>query len=367
MADRPLRVLHIASTSAIGGAEQMILQLLRYADPSRVQPDVLTLMGPGHLTLLAMQAGVQGTNWALDRLSDPRLLRRMRRFLEAGHYDIVHTYGLRAELLTRWVAYGLRVPVISGLHSIDPWRRWPHVWLDRLTADGVTAWVAVAEAVKRSRVEREKFPPHRIHVVYNGIPDRAPPDAEARAKARRRLKLDPAAPVLAVVANLREAKGYPDLIEAVAGLRRERPDLVCLCAGRDDSDGMIPAMAEARGLGGAMRWLGYVNDTDELLAAADVAVLASHWEGCPVNVIEAMRAGRPTVATAVGGIPELIEHGRHGLLVPPRDPAALQAAIEKVLADPAAAATLGAAARQRFLEQFTIGRMVDELTRIYER
>ncbi len=367
MCPPPLRVLQIASTSAIGGAEQMIMHYIRHADPARVTPEVLSLMGPGHLTLLAMQAGVKATNWALPRLANPLLLRRMRHFMRAGHFNLVHCYGLRAELLARWVAHGLGMPLISGVHSIDAHRRRHHVWLDRMTADGVTAWVAVCEAARQARIAREGVPPDRIHVVPNGIPDLPPPDAEARARERARLGLNPTAPVLVVIANLRAAKGYPDLIEAIARLRQERPDLVCLCAGRDDEGGRNQRLAEARGVAPAMRFLGYVGEPQGLLAAADALVLASHWEGSPVTILEAMRARRAIVATAVGGVPELIEDGRHGLLVAAHQPEALAAAIGRLLAEPGLGARLGEAARERFLEQFTVGRMVERMSEIYER
>ena len=114
-------------------------------------------------------------------------------------------------------------------------------------------------------------------------------------------------PVLAVVGNLRAAKGYPDLIEAMTALKERFPEIVCLCAGRDDSAGAIPAQAQARGVDGRMRWLGFVEEAQSVLAAADLAVISSHWEGCPVNLLEAMRAGMASVATRVGGIPELLD------------------------------------------------------------
>ncbi|HPK02767.1 MAG TPA: glycosyltransferase family 4 protein [Candidatus Sumerlaeota bacterium] len=366
MPARPLRVLQVTSTSLMGGAEQMVMHLVRHADPARIQPDVLTLMGPGDLAVLAMQAGVESHNWALRRMADPRLLRRMQLFLRAGRYDLVHTYGLRADLATRWVANGMQLPLISSISSVDPWRRRPHVWLDRLTADGVSAWVAVAEAARQSRIRREGFPPERIHVVYNGIPDRPPPDDAARRRARALLQLEADAPVLGAIGNLRPAKGYPDLFAALARLRTNWPGLTCVVAGRDDSGGELPRQARDHGLEATIRWQGFMADCAPVLAAADVFVISSHWEGCPVNLLEAMRAGKAIVATAVGGIPEMIEHGRDGLLVPPGRSDLLAADIGRLLADPDLRAELGGAARRRFEERFTVERMVRELTEIYE-
>lgn len=367
MPHRPLRILQIASTSQMGGAEHMILQLVRHADPARLKVDVLALMGTGPLPALATQAGAVGTGWGVRRIADPRLPFRMRRFLKENRFDLVHCYGLRAELLTRWPARSLGIPVISSISSPDPWRKWPHVMLDRLTAGGVTAWISVCEAGRQTRIRRERFPADRIHVVLNGIPDEPPPDAAARAQARERWSLPDETPVLAMIANLRAAKGYPDLIEALAVLRRRFPGVICLCAGRDDSAGAIPALARERGVDSNMRFLGFVTDPAAVLAAADLSVLSSHWEGCPINLLEAMRAGQAAVATRVGGIPELIEDGREGLLVPPREPGQLAAALASLLEDPARRRAMGQAARERFLNLFTVEKMVDQLTEIYER
>ena len=380
----PLRVLQLTSTSLMGGTEQMVLQLVQHADPARMKVEVLSLMGPGDLTRRAAALGTRAVNWGLARLADPRLPLRVRRFLREGRYDVVHCYGLRAELLTRPVARRAGAVCISSISSPDPWRRWHHTLLDRLTSGGVTFWIAVCDAARRTRISREQFPTERMMVVYNGLPDAPPPGEAERRAARARLGLasgpsgapgPPGPPVLAVVGNLREAKGYPDLIEAMALLVKEHPAIVCLCAGRDDSGGAIPALAEGRGLSRALRWLGFVDGVDEvdgvdkmdrIYAAADVVVSASHWEGCPINILEAMRAARPIVATRVGGVPELIDDRREGLLVPAREPAALAKAISSLLAAPDECAALGAAARARFLRQFTVERMVAEHTRIYE-
>lgn len=366
MSNQPLRVLQIASTSQMGGAEQMIMHLVRNADPQRLELEVLALMGEGPLPGLAVAAGARAKSWGVRRIWDPRLLLRMRQFLHLGCYDIVHCYGLRAELLTRWVAHGLGVPVISSISSPDPWRKWRHVMLDRLTADGVTAWVAVCEAGRQTRIEREKFPAERIHVVLNGIPDLPPPEEPTRREARKKWQVPEEAPVLSMLANLRAAKGYPDLIEAMVLLKEKYPNVICLCAGRDDSEGAIPALARERGVEGNMRWLGFVTDAQSVLDASDLAVLSSHWEGCPVNLLEAMRAGMASVSTRVGGIPELVESGVQGLLVAPRQPAELAGAIGTLLDDPEGRRRMGLAARARFLERFTVQKMVDELTRIYE-
>jgi glycosyltransferase involved in cell wall biosynthesis len=358
----------IASTSELGGAEQSILNVARHADPARLAPSVLTLMGRGPTATLAHQAGVESVNWALRRTIDPRLWRRMQLFLRRGNYDLVQTFGLRADLLARWVAHGMGLKLISSIRSVDAWRRRRHVWLDRLTADGVTAWISNSEAGKRARVEREGVPADRIFVVRGGIPDRPPADEAARRRARAKLRIgEGEGPVLAVVANLTRAKGHGDLIEAVASLRVSWPRLACLCAGRDDASGRFQAAAESAGVGEAMRWLGFLDDPGPVYDAADLAVLPSHWEGLPHASIEALRAGLPSVATDVGGVGEVVRHEREGLLCPSKQPQALAEAIGRALQDEEARKTWGAAARRRYEESFRVEKMVNELSGVYER
>jgi glycosyltransferase involved in cell wall biosynthesis len=364
----PLRVLQLTSTSKIGGAETMVLHLLRHADPARLQVEVLSLMGPGDLTARAREAGAWADNWGLVSLANPRLPARMRALLIERNYDVIHGYGLRADLITRWVALGLKIPYISSISSIDPWRKKQHVLLDRWTAEGVACWIAVCEAARQSRITRERFPAQRIFTVLNGIPDLAPPTADETRAARERFGITAeAGPVLSMVANLREAKGYPDLLAALEIVKREFPNFVCLCAGSDESHGAIPALAARHGVEANVRWLGFVTDPQSVLAAGDIAVLSSHWEGCPVNLIEAMRAARPSVATHVGGIPELIDSGAEGLLVPVKNPPELASALLRLMREPALRQRLGTQARTRYERQFRVERMVDQLTALYTR
>src|SRR5262245_45507685 len=118
----PIRVLQLTSTSKLGGAETMVLHLLGSMDPARVKIEVLSLMGPGNWTRRAQAAGAFAENWALHSLAHPQLSVRMRQFLIERQYDLIHGYGLRADLVARWVAHGLRLPYISSISSIDPWR-----------------------------------------------------------------------------------------------------------------------------------------------------------------------------------------------------------------------------------------------------
>lgn len=344
-----------------------MLNVVRHADPARLVPYLLSLEGQGPLARLAEQAGTRAHNWAVRSALDPRLLRRTYQYLHRHAFDMVQPYGLRAELLVRGTARAVGTPVVSSIVSIDPHRGGAAIALDRATMDGVTAWLSTSRAAAALKIAREGVPACRTFVVPTGIPDRPVADELARARARRRFGVaEGEGPVLAIVANVRPAKGYPDLIAAIARLAVARPRIMLLAAGRDDSGGDVPRLAEQAGVADRIRFLGYLPDAPSVYDAADLAVLASHWEGMPHALIEAIRAGRAVVATDVGGNSEVVRHEREGLLCAPRSPEALAAAIDRALSDDAARESWAAAARRRYEAEFDVDSMVDRMTEVFE-
>jgi glycosyltransferase involved in cell wall biosynthesis len=198
-------------------------------------------------------------------------------------------------------------------------------------------------------------------VIHNGI---QPPDTTPREEARRRVGAESGRVVGACVARIDGHKGHDDLLRAMAIMPASTPvDL--LIVGDGVERGNMERLAADLGLGSRVRFLGYRSDVDVILAAADFFVLPSLSEGMPMSILEAMAAGLPVVATAVGGVEEVVEHGRHGLIVPPGSPDELREAIMELAADEALRARLGAAARNRALGDFSMSRMVDRYEALY--
>jgi len=203
-----------------------------------------------------------------------------------------------------------------------------------------------------SRLRREGVPSRSIHVVSNGVelPQRAMRERAGRPRA-------------VCVANLRPEKGHDVLIDAIAG-RPDLRDLQVEFVGDGPCRSALEAQARARGVGDRVRFLGERRDVGERLGDADLFVLPSRTEALPNSVMEAMAAGLPVVACRIGGIPELVEHGVTGLLVPPDDPDALADAMAQLVANPARASALGAAARGAVAERFSMARMIAGFTEI---
>lgn len=361
-----IRILQLCSTSDLGGAERMVLNLASTLPRDEFEVHVGALIGSGALMHKAAEAGHHTLHFHFRNPADPAGILRLVRYCRKNSIDIVQTHGLRADAVARWAARigGVRA-VISTIHSIDPWRRAPHVLLDRLTAPFVSQYVAVCDAARQAAVQRERINEASCEIVPIGVPPRHIP-REDREQIRDELGLSSNDyPVVGVLANLREMKGHRHVITALAEILEKNPDAKFLFAGRDDSNGAIKAQAENAGVAQAIRFLGFVEQPVKLFAAMDIFLLPSDWEGFPVSILEAMQAGIPVIATAVGGIPEMIRHGQEGLLIPPENPAEIAAAVNLLAHNFALRATLVKAADARYQSNYTLQAMGNKMIHVY--
>jgi glycosyltransferase involved in cell wall biosynthesis len=198
--------------------------------------------------------------------------------------------------------------------------------------------------------------------VTNGIVPLPPPASDVRAE----LGIPPDVEVVGTIAVLRAEKAHEVLIDAAGLLAREFPRLRVLIAGMGPEEDRLRELVRERGMQETVTLLGFRRDVADVLAAVDVAVFSSDREGSPLAVMESMAAGKPVVATRVGGVPDLVEDGVQGVLVPPRDPRALADAIGRLLHDPGARAELGKRGQERQRRDFDIASTVRHVEDIYE-
>ena len=260
--------------------------------------------------------------------------------------------------------------VITGVLSTDDWRKWHHVWLDRLTAWAVTGWVPNSKACMQSLVEREKYPPEHFNVIYDGIDTKAwtrTGDDNIRQSIRKSLNCDHEDIVCTTVGNFRRPKGYPYLIEAIHEILDVNPKLHFVFVGKGHMEEELKLKCKKLKLEEKVTFTGYRSDIKGIYEASDIALLPSLYEGLPICLIEAMSMELPVVATKVSGIPELVEDGVTGLLVPPRNTKALSEAIIKLITDHRLRVQMGQAGRQRVCKMFTIEHMIEELLAYYQQ
>lgn len=266
--------------------------------------------------------------------------------------EVVHAFLFWAYVLVLPAAWLARIPVrISGRRNMgtEKFTRPLYPVLERIADRCATHVVANSDAVA-DVVRIAGVPDLKLHVIRNGVDLRPLAEDVTRQPPRG-----------VMIANLIAYKGHLDLVEALGGL--DDPPVVD-CFGEGPERGRIEDRLRGRGLEGVVRLRGRRADAADAYRSAQFAVLTSHEEGLPNAVLEAMATGLPVVATAVGGVPELLRDGETGVLVPPRDPAALGGAIGRLAADPELRARLGRAAR-RAVEELSWPRCVEAHERLY--
>jgi len=365
----PVRVLHLTTSSDFGGTERMTLELARRCGRSRCEMSVASLDGPGLLTEACEASGIEAWNLKAGRRFPWRFGRLLKWADEIDRrgIDIVHTYGLQADLVGRFLKGRLGAKrLVCGIRSVDLNRSRLRVWADRATSGKVDLFISNSEAGRQARIAREQIEPERIDVIHNGI-ELDPEGAASRQESRNSLGLaDADAPVVAHVANLRWMKGHEQALLAARVVIERFPNAVFLFAGRDDSSGRFNDMARDLGLGGQARFLGFHPKPREVLRAADIAILPSLYEGCPVSMLEAMAEEKPIAASNAGGIPELARHEQEALLCPPGNAEELAEAIKRLANDPTLCSTLARNARRRAEEDFGLDGMVEKYLNRYE-
>jgi len=297
----------------------------------------------------------------------PVSIYRARRILEQLKPDILHANDAHGLTTAGIASLGLSIPIRVAARRVDFQLRSPQRY--RMLCDGlVCVSSSVADICNASGIPREQ-----LHVVHDGV---EPTFAESGSRSRGRdsLGLNRQHRLLLTVAKLTDHKGHRYLLEALPELVKIHPGLVVAFAGDGELREELETLAQKLGVGHAVRFLGYRNDVNDLLAASDLIVQPSHMEGLCSSLIDAMFAARPIVATSAGGIPDLLdvskdsrEHAQVGWLVAPRDPHALANAIQEVLEDNQQAIDRGLAARDRAMRLFTADQMVERTLQTYEK
>lgn len=235
--------------------------------------------------------------------------------------------------------------------------------LSRLKYRACDRVVAVSRAIE-AILRQDGLGEDRLRLVYEGVPDRAPATGGRAVLAR--LGVPDGCPVVGNVAALTDHKDQATLIDAAPLVLARLPEVRFVIVGDGELRPALEARARERGLAGRCVFAGFRTDLDRLIPAFTLFCLSSRWEGLGTSLLDAMCFARPIVATAAGGIPEAVEDGVTGRLVPVADPAALAAALVQVLSDPERSEALGRAGRRRFEQGFTSERMVGETLRVFE-
>jgi glycosyltransferase involved in cell wall biosynthesis len=366
---RRLTVVHVLASLRPGGAERVATDLLTRLDRDRFAPAALLLYPAegGPLEVRLAHEGIPVASIEKGRAGfDPRVPVRLLRELHCRRPDVVHTHGYPlGYVLPAWLASRRSV----GVHTVHTLasretRPGPSRALHRIGLRAGVRAVSVSEAVARS--VRETYGVTGL-VIRNGVDlARFATPAVERAAWRGANGFEDGDLIVATAARLEDEKGPLDLLDAFARVAAEEPRARLAWAGAGRRHGEVVAAARRLGLAERVRLLGQRDDVPDLLHAADVFALASHYEGLGLALVEAAAAGLPAVATRVGGVPEVVRDGDSGVLVPAADPAAFAAALGAMLADPGRRARMAGRAREA-ARGFALQPMVQAYETLYEQ
>ncbi len=366
-AGRPARVLFVVNGFAPGGGELKLLELverLRVRFPGAYRCVVCSVGQGGVLEERFRQAADRVAVYPKRCAWDAGLIRRVAGLIREERIDLVQTTLFYADVI------GAVASRITGVKAVVSWEAVTqpygplHLAAFRLASKWMTLSVAVSEAIRRQVSGERRVPVSKTRAILYGVDtDRFKP--LPGAAGRRGLGLKGKGPVFGVIARLTEQKGHRYLLEAASAAIRRRPDLRFVFAGDGPLRQSLEAQARDLGIGDRVLFLGHRTDVPALLAAFDVFVLPSLYEGLPNAVLEAMACGRPVVATAVDGTPEVVDNGVTGLLVPPRDPARLSEALLKLAGDARLRSRMGREARRRAVGRHGVDRQVNAFHALY--
>jgi glycosyltransferase involved in cell wall biosynthesis len=366
-ANRRIRVVEVLATGSNGGAQEHLHSLVTRLDESRYDVTVVALSG-GSAVRKLQKANVPVL--IIDDPDDTIAVGALAAHLAEVRADIVHAHMYRAETVaTRAVIAlgeaGQRRPyLVATIHSSRIRSVADQEHLRELTPH-MDRLIAVSKAIQHKLVDEQRCDAP-VSLIYNGVDLERYDNQEPCCTLPEEYGMEPGSQIVGVVARLEPEKGHPALLEAWPLVLREVPDVYLLIVGEGSRRDALEAQARELRIAHRVVFTGRRDDVPAVTAALDVAVLPSYREAQGMVILEAMALSRPVVASNVGGIPEMIEDGVTGLLVPPHDAAALAAAIVRLLKNHPLADTLGRAGHDMVHDRFCIELMVEAVASIYD-
>jgi glycosyltransferase involved in cell wall biosynthesis len=360
-----LKVLQLIPTLDRSGAEKQMTLLAKGLPRNRFCVEVAALTRLGPLELELRNAGIPVTAISKRFKVDPIALMSLNRFLKAKSFDIVQTWIFAANTYGRVASRMAHVPIVIVTEmAVDVWKgrlnrsidRYLSKWCDRLVGNSQ----AVVEFYEHLGVPREK-----LALIYSGAEDEEPAETDPVA-IRTALGFKTDAPLILFAGRLAEQKRVDDLLKALDLLQYVEPDARTMIVGDGPLRNHLEETSRAYHLENHVRFLGHREDVLKLMAASDLVVLPSAFEGLPNVLLEAMRLRKPVVATAAPGTSEVVINGRTGLLVPVGNPPLLARAIRDMIRAPVMAAQFAEAGRARVEERFRVDAMVAQFVELYE-
>ena len=367
---RPLPILHIVpKLSTWGGVGNQLLLLLKNYARDEFLPIVCSLRDKGVVGKEIEDLGIEVVclNRDFKRGFYWTVVKELRTLMKQRNIQIVRTHEYRANLHGRLAALLAKVPCIVGsVHNVYNARdkKLNRRILNRYLGIFTDKVVAVSEEVKKEIVRYDSVPENKVAVIYNGVDRKRFMDIDAQS-IRSEFHIPKSTPVIGTVGRFFPQKGQKYLLEAVAKVRNKFPHIAVFVIGDGSLKKELQDHTKKLNIEQNIIFTGVRRDIPALLAAMDIFIFPSLWEGFGNALVEAMAAGKPIIATDIPSVREILDSGKSGIVVPPANSEAIARSLELLLSDRALAENLGNAARERALSSFTIDSTVRRYSSLY--
>lgn len=352
----PFRIAHLIDTLSWGGAQKLLVTFAEVARSYAIVPTVISMRprNDSPFTEELEALGVRVVVLPFRQIFEPNQLAQLYGILRRERFDVLHTHLTQANIVGGTLGPLTGTPVVSSVHNTVARVRRMHEARQFIEANvlrfGVRRVIAVGHVVAEAQHDRLRHT--KMVTIPNAVSLVPSLSAEERRAMRAELMGDPSCPLLISVGRLTAQKGYGDLLTAFVEVLAKHPKARLAIAGRGDLQEALVAQVKSLGLEGQAFILGARADVPRLLAASDMFVSSSHWEGLPIAVLEGMSAGLPVVATRVGDMPHVVPESV-GIVVEPQQPAQLAAAIIQLLDHPEQMQACGKGARAHILHAYS--------------
>ncbi len=363
----PLKVIHLVEDLKIGGAERVIADTALGLDRKKYDASVWCVTRGGETASELSEKGIEVKILGISSYHNPLNTFKMIRLLKFARPDIVHTHGYFASVIGRLAARKAGIPVIlAHVHSTYWEYKKRHLMIERKLSRFTHKIICCSKAVENFVKNTEKITDNKTIVIYNGVDEERFCPLKSPTSIRAEFGMSEEAAVVGTVSSLTPHKGHEYLIQAASLVLNTLPSAKFIIVGDGPLRKRLEDQAKNLDIHPAVIFTGTRKDIPEILSLMDVFVLPSHTrEGLGIAIIEAMAAERPVVATEIGGIPEVVNDGETGLLVPPGDAEALSKAIIELLRNPKKTKEMGVKGRTRVKEKFTTKKMLSEIEHVY--